>query len=338
MKAWVIQQHGSFDNLAFVDVPEPKPAAHEVLIRVRAVSLNYRDLMTVENARPGNLPPPFSPCSDGAGEVISVGENVTRWQPGDRVAGIFFLDWLDGPFQLAYHKAALGGSAAGMLSEFVALPEKSLVSVPEHLNWEEAASLPCAAVTAWQSLVSRGQLKKESTVLVMGTGGVSIFGLQIAHALGANVIVTSSSDEKLARARELGATGCINYKTHAEWDKEVWKITEKKGVDHVLEVGGPGTLERSMAAVAAGGQIALIGILTGFGGFSGSLFPLMARNARIDGIYVGSKKDFEDLNRFLSEHQLKPVIDRVFDFESGREAFEYMKTGAHFGKVAISVS
>jgi NADPH:quinone reductase-like Zn-dependent oxidoreductase len=337
MKAWTIAKHGGFEGLACVDLPEPKAGADEVLIKVRAVSLNYRDLITVHNARPGNLPPPFVPCSDGAGEIVSVGSDVTRWKPGDRVAGIFFSDWIDGPFDLAYHKSALGGSAPGMLSEYAVLNEKSVVAVPDYLSWEDAACLPCAAVTVWQALFTRGGIIPGRTVLTLGTGGVSIFALQLAVAAGARVIVTSSSDEKLERARVLGAWETVNYKTNPDWDKEVWRLTAKRGADHVIELGGPGTLEKSVACVAAGGQVALIGVLTGFGPATASLFPLTARNGRIDGIYVGSRADFEALNIFLSRYSIKPQIDRVFEFADARSAFTHMESGVHFGKVVISL-
>jgi NADPH:quinone reductase-like Zn-dependent oxidoreductase len=338
MRAWTIVDRAGQRELALADAPQPEPAANEVLVRVRAVSLNYRDLTTLDAQRPGNLPPPLVPCSDGAGEVIAVGESATRFRVGDRVAGIFFRDWIDGPFELRHHKAALGGSVPGMLREFVALPEHALVPVPAHLSLEESAALPCAAVTAWQALFTRGGLKTGATVLVLGTGGVSAFALQLATAAGARVIVTSSSDEKLERARRLGAWATVNYKTTPEWDAEVWRISEKRGVDHVVEVGGPGTLGKSMNSVAASGQIALIGVLTGFGAPDASLFPIVARNVRLDGIYVGSRADFEALNAFLTEHQIHPIIDRVFPFNEAREAFTHLRSGAHFGKVVIAVS
>ena len=306
-------------------------------MRVRAVSLNSRDLGTVKSARPGNLPPPLVPCSDGAGEVIAAGAGVTKFKIGDRVAGLFFRDWIDGPFQNSYHKAAGGGSIHGMLRERVALPEHALVPSPSHLSHEEAACLPCAAVTAWQSLFTRGGLRAGATVLALGTGGVSVFALQLATAAGARVLITSSSDEKLARARTLGAWATINYQTTPDWDKEVWRLTEKRGVDHVVEVGGPGTLGRSMNSVAAAGQIALIGVLTGFGAPDASLFPLVARNARLDGIYVGSRADFEALNAFLTQHTIRPAIDRVFPFADARAAFAHMESAVHFGKIVITI-
>lgn len=338
MKAWTIQEHGSIDGLVLVDWPKPIAAPGEVLVRVRAVSLNYRDLITLDRQRPGNIKPPLVPCSDGAGEVVAVGEGGSRWTIGDRVAGNFFHDWISGPFAMSYHGAAGGGSVHGMLREFVSLPEHAWVRIPEHLSYEEGATLPCAAVTAWQALFTRGRLVEGATVLVLGTGGVSIFALQLASAAGAKVIVTSSSDEKLERARNLGAWATINYKTTPDWDKDVWRITEKRGVDHIIEVGGPGTLGRSMNSVACGGQIALIGVLTGFDPPDASLFPIMARNARLDGIYVGSRTDFEALSVFVTKQHIRPVIDRCFPFADAPEAFASLKRSEHFGKIVITLT
>ena len=337
MKAWVIEKHGGVDGLSLVEQPVPELSAGEVLVRVRAVSVNYRDLIALDAQRPGNLPPPLIPCYDGAGEIVAIGADVTRWKVGDRVAGTFFRDWVAGPFHQKYHQAAGGGSIHGWLREYVACPEQGVIGVPEGLSFDEAATLPCAGVTAWQALFTRGALRPGATVLALGTGGVSVFALQLAHAAGAKVIVTSSSDAKLARARELGAWETVNYRTTPDWDKEVWKITEKRGVDHVVEVGGPGTLGKSLNAVAAGGHIALIGVLTGFGPPDVSLFPLVARNARLDGIYVGSWADFQALNAFLTEHQIHPIIDRTFTFDQSRDAFSHMKGAGHFGKIVISI-
>jgi NADPH:quinone reductase-like Zn-dependent oxidoreductase len=337
MRAWQITEHGSTRGLECVDLPLPEPAANEVLVRVRAVSLNYRELTTLDAQRPGNLPPPLVPCSDGAGEVVGTGANVSRFSVGDCVAGIFFRDWIGGAFELRHHKCALGGSVHGMLREYVSLPEHALVGLPEHLSFDEGATLPCAAVTVWQALFSRGNLKPGETVLVLGTGGVSIFALQLASATGARVIVTSSNDAKLERARSLGAWATVNYRTTPDWDAEVWRITEKRGVDHVVEVGGPGTLGKSMNSVAPSGQIALIGVLTGFGAPDASLFPIVARNVRLDGIYVGSRADFESLNAFVAEHKVHPIIDRVFPFAEAREAYAHLRSGAHFGKVVITL-
>jgi NADPH:quinone reductase-like Zn-dependent oxidoreductase len=268
---------------------------------------------------------------------MAVGAGVTRWKVGDRVAGTFFRDWVGGPFDLKHHGAAAGGSIHGWLREYASYPEHGLVAVPESYSYEEAATLPCAAVTAWQALFTRGALKAGDTVLALGTGGVSVFALQLAHAAGARVIVTSSSDEKLARARDLGAWGTVNYRANPDWDKEVWRMTEKRGVDHVVEVGGPGTLGKSMNSVAAGGQIALIGVLTGFGAPDASLFPLVARNVRLDGIYVGSRTDFEALVAFLTAHDIHPVIDRTFAFDLAPAAFAHMRGAGHFGKIVISI-
>lgn len=337
MRQWQVTAYGGEDALHWSAAPEPVLTEHEVLIRVRAVSLNYRDLLNLQAARTGNLPLPMVPCSDGAGEVVAKGSAVTQWQAGDRVAGIFFREWLEGPFDLRYHKSALGGSAPGMLAEMVALPEQALVRIPEHLSFAEAACLPCAAVTAWQALFTRGGLQPGQSVLALGTGGVSVFALQLAHAAGARVLITSSSDDKLARVRALGASEGINYRSTPHWDREVWRMTRQRGVDHVLEVGGPGTLEKSLNSVAAGGQVALIGVLTGFGAPTASLFPLTARNARLDGIYVGSRADFLSLNHFLAQHQLHPVIDRTFPFSEAPAAFAYLRSGQHVGKVTIEM-
>lgn len=338
MQVWQIEERGAVRALVAAETVSPVPSAGEVIIAVRAVSLNFRDLINLDKQRPGNLTPPLIPCSDGAGEVIATGPGVTRFCVGDRVAGIFFRDWISGRFELRHHQCALGGSLPGMLAEQVALPEHAVVRIPDHLSYAEAATLPCAAVTTWHALFTRGGLRRGDKVLALGTGGVSVFALQLATAAGARVIVTSSSEEKLARARELGAVATVNYATTPDWDKEVWRITEKRGVDHVMEVGGPGTLARSMNSVAAGGQIALIGVLTGFAAPETSLFPLTARNVRLDGIYVGSRADFEALNDFIAEHQLRPVIDRTFTFPEVPAAFDYLRSGAHFGKVVISVS
>lgn len=258
-------------------------------------------------------------------------------QVGDRVAGCFFPTWLSGRFDLSCHKNDLGGTLDGMLAEEVILPATGIVPIPEHLSYEEAACLPCAGVTAWAALVTRGQLKSGETVLTLGTGGVSVFALQIATALGARVIATSSSNDKLQRARELGAVETINYREHVDWDKQVWHLTGQRGVDHVVEVGGPGTLGRSMQAVAASGHIALIGVLTGFGPPTESLFPLLARNVTLNGIYVGSREDFLAFNRFLTDHQVRPVIDSVYAFDQADAAFQHLESGGHFGKIVIRV-
>lgn len=325
-------------NLDLEDVAVPEPGEGEVRVRVEACSLNYRDLLMLSGKSASGGSDPVVPLSDGVGIVEQAGPGVEDWSEGDRVALTFFRDWEDGPFQMKYHKAARGGSCDGMLSEMVVAPAHSLVRVPSHLDATEAAALPCAAVTAWHALMERSRpLKSGESVLCLGTGGVSIFALQIAKAAGARVIITSSSDEKLERAKDLGADETINYKEHPDWDKGVFDITEKKGVDHVIEVGGPGTLERSMNSVGAGGSIALIGVLTGFDPPSASLFPLVARNVDLSGIYVGSRAMFERMNAFFEEHSIRPVVDKTFSFGDAEMAYEEMKASRHFGKIAITL-
>lgn len=336
MKQYQLQKQETGYWPVLIEVDTPTPQMGEVLVRVRATSLNYRDHVLGPLGGTGDQVIGKVPLSDGAGEVVAVGAEVTRFQVGDRVAGIFFQNWLSGRFSLPYHDSALGGAVDGMLSEYVVLHENGLVQIPDYLSYEEAATLPCAAVTVWQGLFARGALQAGERVLTLGTGGVSIFALQCAVAQGAKVIATSSSDAKLERARQLGAWQTINYKTTPDWDKAVWQLTEKHGVDHVVEVGGAGTYERSLKSVAAGGQIVQIGILTGIE-MRPDLFTLQYRNANISGIYVGSREHFEQLNQFLAAKAIHPIIDRVFPFEEAKAAYEYLATGAHFGKIVISV-
>jgi NADPH:quinone reductase-like Zn-dependent oxidoreductase len=277
---------------------------------------------------------PATPLSDGIGKVVAVGPNVTRAKVGDRVAAAFMPKWVAGEITEEKARSALGGGGPdGMLAERVALHEEGVVHVPQHLSDEEAASLPCAAVTAWHALVGEGQLKSGDTVLVQGTGGVSIFALQLARLGGARVIVTSSSDEKLAKAMKLGASDGINYKTTPDWDKRVRELTGV-GADYIIEVGGAGTLTQSMKCIKGGGQISLIGVLTGGTGTINPL-PILMRNIRVQGIFVGSREMFEAMNRSIALHKMKPVVDRVFPFSEAVEAYRYMDTGAHFGKVAV---
>ncbi|MGH7792066.1 MAG: zinc-dependent alcohol dehydrogenase family protein [Thermodesulfobacteriota bacterium] len=333
MKAFEIRQASGIDALTLTEKPEPKPSYGQVLVKTKAVSLNYRDLLVVKGAYSRNLPSGLIPCSDGAGEVVEVGEGVTRANPGDRVAGIYMQTWISGELNESKAKSALGGAIDGVLAEYVLFHQDGLVHIPEHLSYEEAATLPCAAVTAWNGLITSGGLKLGDTVLVMGTGGVSIFALQFARNAGARVIATSSSDEKLERVKQLGASDGINYKSVPDWDKKVWELTKKVGVDHVVEVGGAGTLAKSLRAVRMGGHISLIGVLSGAG--EANPLPAVMKNIRIQGIYVGSRDMFEAMNIAISLHQLHPVIDRVFPFEEAKEAFLYMESGAHFGKVVI---
>ena len=324
------------ENLALVECDEPKPAPREVVVKFHAASLNYRDLLFAEglyNPRP-NLP--AVPLSDGAGEVTAVGEGVTKWQAGDRVCPAFFQGWIEGPRTAEKTRSALGaGEMDGVLREFGAFHEEGLVRIPAALSDEEAATLPCAAVTAWHALVDIGKIKAGDTVLTLGTGGVSIFAVQFAKLHGARVIATSSSDEKLARARALGADETINYKTTPDWEKKVLELTGGEGVDLTLEVGGIGTLPRTMRATRYGGRVSLIGVLSGIAG-DVPIGPILHKMLQINGIYVGSHAMFADLNRVLAQHRIEPVLDRVFDFAEMPAAFQYFQKGLHFGKVCVT--
>lgn len=314
--------------------PIPSIGPREVLLRVKAASLNYRDLLILDG-RYGGIEDGRVPFSDAAGAVLATGSEVSRWKQGDRVMPIFFQRWLSGFYRSAYGPSALGGEREGVLAELIAVPEEALVAVPAHLSFEEAATLPCAAVTAWHALFERGRrLQAGDTLLVQGTGGVALFGLQFAVAVGARAIVISSSDAKLERARALGAWATINYRERPAWDLEIKRLTQGEGVQHILELGGPQTFERSLNSLAAGGQIAQIGVLTGFGG-QPNLAPLQRLNGSIVGIAVGSAEHFGALNEFLVAHRLRPVIDRVFELEAVEEAYAYLESGRHFGKLVI---
>ncbi len=333
MKAYQIEAFG-FDNVKLADIAEPQPGPGEVLLEMRAWSLNFRDLMVAKGQYNPRLKLPAVPLSDGVGHVVALGPGATKWKIGDRVAGCFMPKWTCGELDDEKARSALGGGGpAGMLAEKVAIREAGLVAAPEHLSDEQAATLPCAAVTAWQALVPAGHVQAGDTVLVQGTGGVSIFALQFARLHGARVIATSSSDEKLAKAIELGASDGINYKTTPDWDKKVLELTGGRGVDFVVEVGGAGTLPLSMKSVRAGGQISLIGVLTGGGQVNP--MPILMRGIRVQGIFVGSREMFEAMNRAISQSKLVPVVDRAFPFSEALDAFRYMESGAHLGKVVI---
>ncbi len=334
MKVFEIQKTFGLDSLTLTERSELSPSYGQVLIKLRAASLNYRDLMVVKGLYNPKLPLPLIPFSDGVGEVVAVGEGVTRVKTGDRVAGIFFQKWLCGERTEVNAKSALGGDLDGLLAEYVVLHEDGVVHVPEHLTDEEVATLPCAAVTAWNALITSGGVKAGDTVLVQGTGGVSIFALQFAQLLGARVIATSSSNKKLERVRQLGASDGINYKETPDWDKQVKELTGGSGIDRVVEVGGAGTLTKSLRAVRIGGQISLIGVLTGGSGEISTAAILM-KNVRVQGIYVGSREMFEAMNRAITLHKLRPIVDRVFPFEEVPEALRYMESGAHFGKICV---
>ncbi len=335
MKAYEITGPGGIEALEFADRPTPVPGHGEVIVRVRAASLNYRDLAVVKGTYARGLKLPIVPLSDGAGEVTAVGPGVTRFKAGDRVAAIFMQTWLAGPPTDEYGKSALGGAIDGMLAEYVALDQNGLVAIPPHLSFEEAATLPCAAVTAWDALFGHDRIKAGDTVLVMGSGGVSVFALQFARISGARVIATSSSGAKLARLREMGASDGINYVAIPEWDRRVRELTGGLGVDHVVEVGGSGTLARSLRAVRTGGRISLIGVLTGAGEIDPS--PILRKSVAMQGIYVGSRAAFEEMNRAIVTAAMRPIIDRVFPFEEAPAAYRHLASGAHFGKVVIRI-
>jgi NADPH:quinone reductase-like Zn-dependent oxidoreductase len=334
MKCYEIQQFG-INELTLAERETPTPQANEVLVNFHAASLNYRDLMMIKGWYNPRLKMPLVPFSDGSGEVVAVGESVARFKQGDRVCPIFMQNWINGEIDSTKSRGALGGDVDGCLREFGTFNENGLVLIPQHLAFDEAASLPCAAVTAWNALIVSGKLKRDDFVLLQGTGGVSIFALQFAKIHGAKVIVTSSSGEKLERAKQLGADFTINYKERDDWDKAVLEITEKRGVDHIVEVGGAGTMQRSLNAAKLGGHIAVIGVLSGKGEFNPTTILMKALNLR--GIFVGSREMFEDMNKCISENNLKPIIDKTFDFEAAKEALKTMESASHFGKITVKI-
>ncbi len=335
MKAYEINEFG-IENLSIVEREKPEPQASEVLVKFHAASLNYRDLMMVKGAYNPKLKTPLVPLSDGAGEVVAVGNQVTKWKIGDRVCPIFMQGWSDGEIDYEKARTALGGDLDGCLREFGAFDETGLVRFPDHLSYEEAATLPCAGVTAYNALFCSGSLKPSESVLLQGTGGVSIFALQFASVLGARTIITSSSDEKLQRAKELGADDLINYRTTEDWDKAVLDLTERRGVDHVVEVGGAGTMQKSVNAVKMGGDVSVIGVLAGKGDFNPT--SLLMKTVKLQGIYVGSRQMFEQMNLMLCQYSfLKPVIDKTFEFGEMQDALKYMEAGAHFGKIVVKI-
>lgn len=332
----LIRQPDGTYRMTLEQAPVPEPGDREVLVRVRAASLNRRDVYLLNGQYPMPPRPTVVPLSDGAGEVVSVGTGVTRFKSGDRVAAIFFQSWLDGRPDAQVHASALGGQLDGMLSEYVCLSEEGLVRIPEGYSYEEASTLPCAAVTAWNGLVTRGRMQPGDNVLVLGTGGVSIFGLQLAVAAGARAIVTSSSDDKLAHAKALGAAATINYLQTPQWSGAVRAATGGAGVHQVLEVGGVGTLAQSIASLAPGGHLALIGGLSGFGGDIPAM-ALVRDNVTASGIYVGSRANFEAMNAFIEKNQIRPVIDRVYELDEASAAYRRIEAGAHFGKVVLKL-
>ncbi len=333
MRQFEIREFG-IDQLELVDGDKPRPGFGQVLVRMTAASLNFRDLLVITGKYNPKLRRPMIPLSDGAGVVEQVGEGVTRFRPGDRVATCFFENWVDGPPTPAKGATALGGAVDGILREYATLSEDGLVPTPPSLSDEEAATLPCAAVTAWHALFEEQQQVPGETVLLQGTGGVSVFALQFAHAAGLRAIITSSSNRKLERAESLGASATINYKDKPKWDEEARQLTGGSGVDQVIEVGGSDTLPKSLRAVRTGGTVSLIGVLSGADPVVSPVSILM-NSLRVQGIYVGSRAMFERMNRAVEFHKIKPVVDRVFPWTEYKDALRYMQSQQHFGKICL---
>ncbi len=333
MKLFEIQEFG-IDKLALVERERPTPGPGEVLVKMQAASLNYRDYLTVEGAYNPKMRRPLIPLSDGAGVIEKLGPGVARFREGDQVVPIFMQTWLEGPPTKQKGNSALGGGLDGVLREYAVFSEQGLVSKPNFLTIEDAASLPCAAVTAWNALFEQAPLVPGSSVLIQGTGGVSIFALQFAVATGLRAIVTSSSDTKLARARELGAAETINYKTTPNWEEAARALTGGEGVDQVIEVGGAGTIPRSLRAVRTGGMVSVIGVLSGA---EPSVNPalILMNSARLQGIYVGSRIMFERMTRFMELHKIKPVIDQTFAWTDVKTALRHMQSQQHLGKICL---
>jgi NADPH:quinone reductase-like Zn-dependent oxidoreductase len=334
LKQWQIPAFG-IDSLELVEKESAQPGPGQVQIRIHAISLNYRDLMVVQGRYNPRLAMPRVPCSDGAGEVIAVGAGVTQWKPGDRVTGIFMQQWLDGPPLAAYSKGALGGDIDGMLATEITLPESGLVRIPGHLSYQEAATLPCAAVTAWNALFTAADTQPGHTVLILGTGGVSIFALQFAKMAGARVLGTSSSDEKLERAKALGLDAGFNYRANPDWEKWAFDQTGGEGVDLVIDIGGSGILPRAFRALRHGGTVAQIGVLAA-GNEPLDIRPILGKQLRIQGVYVGSRANFLAMNKAIGLARLKPVIDSVFPFTEAPAALRHIESAAHLGKLVIS--
>jgi len=334
MRAYEIVSDGGIDALALNERQPPQPEKGEILVSVRASSINNRDLSTIQDPTPRGIRFPCVPNSDGAGEVISVGAGVTRFKTGDRVAGCFFQNWSDGLISAAAMASAMGGAVDGVLAETVVLSEAGAVHIPAHMTFEEASTLPCAGLTAWNCLVEQGGLKAGNTALFLGTGGASIYGLQIAKMMGARAIITSSCDQKLEKAKCLGADELINYRQTPDWEEQVLEMTNGAGVDVTIETGGGGTLEKTMMATRIGGTISLIGVLTG-----GTINPtaVMRKSIRLQGVYVGNRRMFEDMNAAFTLNQIHPVIDQVFEFEDARSAYHAMRAAGHFGKLVVKV-
>ncbi|MED4781150.1 NAD(P)-dependent alcohol dehydrogenase [Brevibacillus choshinensis] len=335
MKAYEITGGFGLDHLKLTERPLPTPGRGEVLIKMKAVALNSRDLGVIDGFYHPDLQEPLIPVSDGVGEVIALGEQTSRFQIGERVSGIFTQSWISGKPTKANWSSSLGSPLNGLLAEYVVLPEEGLVRVPAHLTDVEAATLPCAGVTAWHAIVEEGKVMPGDTVVVQGTGGVSLFALQFAKLAGATVIVTSSRDEKLERAKAMGADHGINYKQTPEWEQVVMDLTNGEGADHIVDLGGASTLNRSLSALRVGGQISIIGGLSGFQIEGLALIPAIIRKARLQAINVGSREMFESMNGAIAKHVLRPTVDKVFTFEQSIEAFQHFASASYFGKICI---
>ncbi|GEP11072.1 zinc-dependent alcohol dehydrogenase family protein [Methylobacterium gnaphalii] len=337
MRSYEISCAEGLESWKLAERAQPEPGRGQVLVRMRAASLNYRDLLIANGLYPFavNLDR-LIPVSDGAGEIVAVGPGVRRFRGGERVAGIFSQSWLGGAQVSDMWQTALGGAIDGVLAEFRVFDEDGLVVLPDHLSFEEGATLPCAAVTAWNALYGVMPLKAGDTVLTLGTGGVSVFAIQLAHAAGARVIATSSSDAKLEKARGLGASETINYRTHPDWQHEVRRLTNGTGVDHVVEVGGTGTLPRSIASTRPGGHIGLVGLLAQ--GEPIDPLAILGASCLVRGVAVGSREMFENMNRAIALHGLKPAIDKTFDYEDAKQALTHLSKAGHFGKVVIRIA
>jgi len=336
MRIYEIGSLNGLDSWQRAERPRPSVGRGQVLIRVHAVSLNYRDiLLATGRYRYSTYVPSLIPVSDGAGEVVEIGDGVREFTIGDRVAGIFSQSWQGGDQVLEDSSTTLGGAVDGMMAEYALFDQSGVVKLPDYLTYEEASTLPVAAVTAWNALYGLKPLRPGQTVLTMGTGGVSIFAIQLAHAAGARVIATSSSENKLARARILGADETINYLSTPEWQVEVLRMTDGRGVDHVIEIGGAGTLARSIASTRPGGVVSLIGLLAA--GDTIDPLPILTRGPIVRGVMVGSRETFVQLNAALTYHKLKPVIDSTFGFNEANAALHYLDKGAHVGKVVICI-
>jgi NADPH:quinone reductase-like Zn-dependent oxidoreductase len=335
VKAYEVREPNGLDGLMLnADRRQPEPLHEQILVRVRAASLNYRDQGVIKGSY-GYTKFPVIPMCDGAGEVVALGPGVTQFKVGDRIASTFFQTWTGGRIPPDASKNSLGGQLDGVLAEYIALSQNGAIRIPDHLSFEEAATLPCAALTAWNALIETGGIKSGETVAILGTGGVSCFGIAFAKMHGACVFLTSSSDAKLERGKGLGADSLINYKSLPDWDKEVLRRTDGVGVDHVVEVGGANTLEKSMNAVRPGGSIYIIGSLAGAGNINPRI--INRKELHLHGVHVGSREMFAAMNRAVSLAKLRPPIDRVFSFAEAKQAYAYQATSGHFGKIVIKV-